>query len=73
MNTTDTRAAALADTFDGTALITLLDDLPTPALLALVDARQDATTLELALAERLRDAWDELARMGAMHEAMAVA
>ena len=32
------------------ALMTALDNLPTPALLALADTNQNATTLELVLA-----------------------
>jgi hypothetical protein len=69
MNATNTRTAA----HDDVTMMTGLDDLTTPALLALADARKDATDLELVLAERLRCAWDELARMDAERDALAVA
>jgi|GEM_PF-4326742 hypothetical protein len=58
-------AAALTVAHDDVTLMTGLDDLSTPHLLALADARKDATDLELVLADRLRRAWDELARMDA--------
>ena len=69
MNATNTRTAA----HDDVTMMTGLDDLTTPALLALADARKDATDLELVLAERLRCAWDELARMDTERDALAVA
>ena len=69
MNATNTLTAA----HDDVTMMTGLDDLTTPALLAVADARKDATDLELVLAERLRCAWDELARMDAERDALAVA
>ena len=56
MTMTDTPAAAT---------VIALDNLPTPALLALADRYKDPSELELVLTERLRSAWDELARMRA--------
>lgn len=57
--------------YDDVALMTGLDDLTTQQLLALADARKDATDLELVLADRLRGALEELARMDADREALA--
>lgn len=52
-------------------MLTALDNLPTPALLALAETNADATTLEVVLTARLRAAWEELARMGAARPALA--
>ena len=60
MNTTTKPTPAFDE-----AMLTALDNLPTPALLALAETNRDATTLELVLAARLRAAWGELSRMGA--------